>query len=122
MSGPEAAVNWPKETGGLRTIAAAVPGLAVATIWRRTPADGDWIDSDDAQMSLKRDESNDRGLSSVWEVAGSWEGVPHIDSSVKVCVGGDNSQRCGSLKPKDPSVDAGDCKACTPVTATCCAF
>ena len=65
LSGPWVSINCPEETGGVHTIAAAVPGLGVAINCRRTTADGDRADCEDASLSLGHDESADWGLSSM---------------------------------------------------------
>ena len=65
LSGPWVPINCPEETEGVHTIAAAVPGLGVATNCRRTPTYGKWVDCDNASLSLGHDESADWGLSPV---------------------------------------------------------
>lgn len=71
-------------------MAAAVPGLGVATIWCRTPSNGDWLAREGAQLSL-------------WHE----EGVKPVVAPVQ------------ELRSKKDSRadDLGESEACTPVTA-----
>ena len=69
--------------GGVRTIAAAVAGLGVATICRRTPSKAEQLECEHAQLSLQHAEEAEDAV----VVGVVWEGVSHKGSCVKVAAG-----------------------------------
>ena len=106
MLGPGAAIKCLDRTGGLRTIAAAVPGLGVATSCRRTAANGDRSDSVEAGLSLRLEEA----------LVLSVQGEPQSDCRERVAAEDEHSQRYGSLYAKDPADEAESSETCKAMT------
>ena len=104
--GPGAAIKCPDGTEGLRTIAAAVPGLGVATSCRRTAANGDRSDSVEAGLSLRLEET----------LVLSVKGEPQSDCRERVAAEDEHSQRYGSLYAKDPADEAESSETCKAMT------